>query len=94
MELRKTLTIIFKFIWFLPRRLVMLLICFYQKTFSLDHGFLKNLFPFGFCRFNPSCSEYAYKSIKKYGVIIGLMKSIWRILRCNPWNKGGHDPVK
>ena len=72
----------------------MFLILFYQKTFSLDHGFLKNLFPFGFCRFKPSCSEYAYASIEKYGVIIGLIKSVWRILRCNPWSKGGHDPVK
>ena len=94
MELNKILTTIIKFIWFLPRRFLMLLILFYQKTFSLDHGPLKDRFPFGFCRFSPSCSEYARQSIWKYGVIIGLVRSLWRILKCNPWNKGGHDPVK
>ena len=94
MELNKILTTIIKFIWFIPRRFLMLLIVFYQKTFSLDHGVLKDLFPFGFCKFSPSCSQYAYKSIEKHGVIIGLIKSIWRIFRCNPWSKGGHDPAK
>jgi len=72
----------------------MLLIKLYQKTFSLDHGFLKGLFPFGFCKFNPSCSEYAYQSVEKHGVVFGVIKTVGRILRCNPWNKGGHDPVE
>ena len=94
MELRKTLTTIFKFIWFLPRRFLMLVILFYQKTFSLDHGVLKGLFPFGFCRFKPSCSQYAYESVKKHGVVIGLAKALGRVFRCNPWNKGGYDPVE
>ena len=43
------------------------------------------------CRFYPSCSEYAYLAIKKYGVVKGLFKAIWRILRCNPFSKGGVD---
>jgi len=43
------------------------------------------------CRFYPSCSDYALMSIEKYGVIKGLFKSIWRILRCNPVSKGGID---
>ncbi|MCK4859859.1 MAG: membrane protein insertion efficiency factor YidD [Candidatus Omnitrophica bacterium] len=45
------------------------------------------------CRFYPSCSEYAVKSIQKRGVARGLLKSLWRILRCNPFSKGGYDPV-
>ena len=46
------------------------------------------------CRFYPTCSEYAAQSLEKYGVIIGGAKAVWRILRCNPFNKGGFDPVE
>lgn len=67
---------------------------FYQKTLSFDHGFLKVFFPYGYCRFRPTCSEYAVQSIEKYGILKGGLKAAWRILRCNPWNKGGYDPVK
>jgi len=84
---------ILKFIWFLPRNILCLLIKGYQKTFSYDHGVNKHLFPFGYCRFKPTCSQYAYESIKKHGVIWGGIKSLWRILRCNPWSKGGYDPA-
>ncbi|WP_083234991.1 membrane protein insertion efficiency factor YidD [Candidatus Marithrix sp. Canyon 246] len=45
------------------------------------------------CRFYPSCSEYALISIKTHGVLYGLVLSIKRILRCNPWHPGGLDPV-
>ena len=78
----------------LSRLLVVKLIRFYQKTLSFDHGFLKGLYPQGFCRFYPSCSEYGVHAIQKYGIIKGGMKTVWRIIRCNPWNKGGNDPVK
>jgi len=46
------------------------------------------------CRFYPPCSEYALQAYKKYGVFKGTAMAIWRILRCNPFNKGGYDPVK
>lgn len=46
------------------------------------------------CRFIPSCSEYAYEAIEKYGFLRGGLMGLWRILRCNPFNKGGYDPVK
>jgi putative membrane protein insertion efficiency factor len=46
------------------------------------------------CRFYPTCSTYAVQSLTKYGVIKGGAKAIWRILRCNPYNKGGYDPLK
>ena len=45
------------------------------------------------CRFTPTCSEYALEALKKYGVIKGLYLSVKRILRCNPFCKGGYDPV-
>ncbi|PIQ77399.1 membrane protein insertion efficiency factor YidD [Candidatus Peregrinibacteria bacterium CG11_big_fil_rev_8_21_14_0_20_46_8] len=69
------------------------LIRLYQKTLSPDHGLLKGIFPAGFCKYSPSCSEYSYQAIEKHGVIMGLLKGLWRILRCNPFSKGGEDRV-
>jgi putative membrane protein insertion efficiency factor len=46
------------------------------------------------CRFTPTCSEYAMQAIEKYGALKGLFMAIKRILRCNPFCKGGYDPVK
>ncbi len=66
----------------------------YQKTLSFDHGPLNFLYSEGFCRFKPTCSEYTYQVIEKHGVILGSFKGLWRIMRCNPWGKGGYDPVK
>ncbi|MBQ7365138.1 MAG: membrane protein insertion efficiency factor YidD [Clostridia bacterium] len=45
------------------------------------------------CRFTPSCSQYAIEAVMEWGVIIGLLLALWRILRCNPFSKGGEDPV-
>jgi len=46
------------------------------------------------CRYWPSCSEYALQSVCKHGVLKGGMLGAWRIIRCNPWSKGGIDPVR
>ena len=67
------------------------IISIYQKTLSPDHGLLRNLFPNGFCRFYPSCSEYTKQAIKKQGFFKGVIRGMWRILRCNPFSKGGFD---
>lgn len=79
------------YLLFLPRLPFLWLIRLYQRTLSPDHGFFKSLFKHGYCRFYPSCSEYGYQTIKKRGLFVGVPKTIWRILRCNPWNKGGVD---
>lgn len=80
-------------ILYLPRRLAMLIIRVYQKTLSFDHGLPSFLFPNGYCRFHPSCSEYGYGCIHTHGLIKGSLYTLWRIIRCNPWSRGGHDPV-
>jgi len=49
--------------------------------------------PANTCRFYPTCSHYGYQAIYKYGVIKGSLLAIWRVLRCNPFNPGGFDPV-
>jgi len=46
------------------------------------------------CRYHPSCSEYAVQAIRRYGVLRGVVLAAWRILRCNPWSRGGVDPVE
>ena len=69
-----------------PRLAFLGLIRFYQMTFS------KTLPP-DTCRFYPSCSHYGYQAVYKYGVLKGGVKAIWRVLRCNPFNPGGYDPV-
>lgn len=70
------------------------LIKIYQKTISPDQGWFKVFFPHGFCRFHPHCSEYSRQAIVRHGATKGLGLSLWRILRCNPWSAGGHDPIK
>ncbi|RMG72642.1 MAG: membrane protein insertion efficiency factor YidD [Nitrospirae bacterium] len=46
------------------------------------------------CRFTPTCSEYSIEAINRYGALKGTVMAIKRILRCNPFNPGGYDPVR
>ncbi|WP_460033357.1 membrane protein insertion efficiency factor YidD [Megalodesulfovibrio paquesii] len=45
------------------------------------------------CRFWPTCSEYAIGAVRAHGLVAGMLLGAWRILKCNPWNSGGVDPV-
>ena len=47
--------------------------------------------PAGQCKYHPSCSQYAIDAIRKHGLIVGGAKAGWRLLRCNPWSRGGVD---
>jgi putative membrane protein insertion efficiency factor len=65
---------------------------FIQKLFLGAIGFYQKFLSPGLsgnCRFYPSCSDYTIQAIEKYGTFKGLTKGIWRILKCNPYNKGG-----
>jgi len=62
------------------------LIRLYQTTVSRG-------LPEGTCRFYPSCSHYGYQAIYRHGALKGTAMAAWRVLRCNPWNAGGSDPV-
>lgn len=66
----------------------------YQKTFSPDHGLFCEIIRARRCRFYPSCSEYAIQSLRQYGLVFGIMLSLKRITRCNPFAIGGYDPVR
>jgi hypothetical protein len=78
------------------KKLVLWIIRAYQKTLSLDHGLLGKLFPnLRGCKFTPTCSEYTYEAIDKYGVFKGGIMGINRFSRCTPKAPmGQYDPVK
>ena len=46
------------------------------------------------CKFTPTCSEYTKQAIEKYGLLKGIFLGAWRIIRCNPFSKGGYDPLR
>jgi len=67
------------------KKLLIALIRFYQKYISPMKSTK--------CPYIPSCSQYGLEAIEKHGAIKGSLMAIWRILRCNPFSKGGYDPV-
>ena len=67
------------------KRVLLALIRLYQRTLS-------RVLPPS-CRFTPSCSQYGYEAISKYGVIKGGWLTLKRLSRCHPLNPGGYDPV-
>jgi putative membrane protein insertion efficiency factor len=75
-------TIIFR----LPAYLGVALVYVYRYT-------LGALFPGG-CKYHPSCSQYAIDALRRYGLVRGIVLTGWRLLRCNPWSKGGVDYVE
>ena len=69
-----------------PRRVAIAPIRAYQR-------FVSPAFPRR-CKYEPTCSAYAVQAIRRYGILRGLVLAGWRLLRCNPWSHGGHDPVE
>lgn len=71
------------------KNFVIKLIIWYQKNVSvwLDSKNIK-------CKYYPTCSEYTKQAIEKYGLLKGIFLGAWRIIRCNPFSKGGYDPLR
>ena len=71
------------------KKVFIFLIEFYQKHISkiFESRNIK-------CKYYPTCSEYTKQAIEKYGPIKGVFLGLWRIIRCNPFSKGGYDPLK
>ena len=67
------------------KTLLLKLIRFYQTAISPLSG--------PRCKYHPTCSQYTYEAIERFGVFKGGFMGLWRFLRCNPWSKGGYDPV-
>ncbi|MBE6994867.1 MAG: membrane protein insertion efficiency factor YidD [Ruminococcaceae bacterium] len=70
----------------MAKRTLLWLIRFYQK-------YLSPLKRRPTCCYIPTCSQYALEAVEKYGAIKGGLLALWRIIRCNPFSKGGYDPV-
>lgn len=73
-----------RFLWRLPSLCLVLCVRGYQLTLSPIVGRQ--------CRFHPTCSSYFIQAVEKYGAVVGSAKGVWRILRCNPFCRGGDDP--
>ena len=67
------------------KRVLLALIRFYRRTIS-------PLTPAS-CKYIPTCSQYGLEAIERFGALKGGLLTLWRILRCNPWSRGGYDPV-
>ncbi len=74
-------------------KILIFFIKIYQKTLSPDHGLLKYKYPYGFCRFYPSCSTYMIQSLQSYGLFKGLPKGFIRIIKCNPFAQPKIDKI-
>ena len=68
------------------KKILLGIIRFYQKYLSGAKGYSS-------CKYYPTCSRYAIEAIEEYGAFKGGRLAAWRILRCNPFSKGGYDPV-
>lgn len=75
------------------KQILISIIKVYQKTLSPDHGWFRARWPYGYCRYYPSCSQYSIEAISMNGVVKGVWQSIKRIVRCNPFASSGADPV-
>ena len=60
---------------------------------KLYRKYLSPLKPTPTCRFIPSCSQYAIDAVREWGIVLGTVLTLFRIVRCNPFSKGGEDPV-
>ena len=70
---------------FLVSKLLLIVLRFYKLCISPHIG--------PRCKYYPSCSAYTYEAVEKHGALWGMMFGLWRLLRCNPFSKGGYDPV-
>jgi len=81
------------FIFNIPKEIGKFLICFYQNFLSIDQSFWGRRLGIKVCIHEPTCSQYTYEAIDRFGLIRGSIMGFFRILRCNGFSKGGYDPV-
>lgn len=74
-------------LWHLPRNAIVAVVRAYQQTLSLDHGPLRHLYAYGYCRHSPTCSQYAIDAVLAHGAAWGSVLALRRVLTCHPWRK-------
>lgn len=77
----------------LPKNSGKLMIKTYQNTLSLDHSFWGKKMGYRVCIYHPSCSQYTYEAVDKFGLLRGSVMGFFRVLRCGPWSTPGYDYV-
>ena len=79
----------------LPKSIELTIIRTYQKTLSLDHGYLGKIYPNArMCKSIPTCSQFGYEAVDRFGIFKGNYLLVKRVLRCNPWSKTEiYDPL-
>lgn len=77
----------------IPKEIGKFLIKIYQFFLSFDHSFWAPYVGARVCIHEPSCSQYTYEAIDRFGLILGSIMGFFRVLRCNPMAEGGYDPV-
>jgi len=75
------------------RQTALIFIRIYQIILSPDHGIFSSVIPYQ-CKHQPTCSQYCYQAVEKYGFLKGIYLGGRRILRCHPYAKGGLDPLQ
>jgi uncharacterized protein len=81
-------------LWLIPRQFAVLLIDLYQQTLSPDHGVMRMFYPYGFCRHEPTCSEYARRMFASKGVLKGICFTAKRLLGCHPWTEASEERLR
>lgn len=85
MNLQPRWRLLWRGLWRLPRHALMAVVHAYRFLLSPWLG--------QSCRFAPTCSAYALQALQDHGAVAGTALTAWRVLRCQPWCAGGHDPV-
>ena len=89
-DVRKALATVSK----VPATVLIVFIKVYQKTLSPDHGWMRHLYPYGFCRHHPTCSMYSIEVFRSKSYPAALFLSLKRILSCHPWKKVSDDRLR
>jgi putative component of membrane protein insertase Oxa1/YidC/SpoIIIJ protein YidD len=87
---RKALATVF---W-LPATASVLLLRLYQQTLSPDHGLVRHLYPHGFCRHSPTCSEFAIKELRTSLFPTACLRIAQRIFSCHPWKEPSDERLR
>ena len=82
------------FLWRLPRIALIAVIRVYQLTLSPDHGPLKHLYPYGYCKHEPTCSQYAITRLRTFGFVLGTLLALRRVMTCTPFAKPSDEKLR